>query len=238
MRDQRVKADFTEKKIFRFFYAEATQKCFSRRKKKFFKKFFFEFFLWILFDFFNIVTFENYLQIIFRLRNFLIKMIVLEFRSLMFFEKLEKTVYKAFVRLKANQNANKLVRSNWIECFQNPVWNRKTNKMVRFPTCLLLNLLFHIWKFKKFFLETLHGKFKKFERMPNRTLVFPQSQLIRWSKRIKSGTSRKKNDFYIQLVFWEKKMFVEPLKFSDRQKCTFFVHFGTEWTLRASEPMG
>ena len=131
---------YRKKNFFRLFYAEATQKCFSRRKKNFFKKFFFEFFLWILFDFFNIVTFENYLQIIFRLRNSLIEMIVLEFRSLMFFEKLEKTVYKAFVRLKANQNANKLVRSNSIECFQNPVWNRKTNKMVRFQTCFILNL--------------------------------------------------------------------------------------------------
>ena len=139
MRDQRVKADFIEKKNFSTFLCWGDSKVFFKTEKKFFK-FFFEFFLWILFDFFNIVTFENYLQIIFRLRNSLIEMIVLEFRSLMFFEKLEKTVYKAFVRLKANQNANKLVRSNWIECFQNPVWNRKTNKMVRFQTCFILNL--------------------------------------------------------------------------------------------------
>ena len=101
---------FYRKKIFFDFFM-------LRRLKSVFqdgKKIFFEFFLWILFDFFNIVTFENYLQIIFRLRNSLIEMIVLEFRSLMFFEKLEKTVYKAFVRPKANQNANKLVRSNSI----------------------------------------------------------------------------------------------------------------------------
>ena len=140
MRDQRVKADFTEKKIFSTFLCWGDSKVFFKTEKKIFQKIFFEFFLWILFDFFNIVTFENYLQIIFRLRNSLIEMIVLEFRSLMFFEKLEKTVYKAFVRLKANQNANKLVRSNSIECFQNPVWNRKTNKMVRFQTCFILNL--------------------------------------------------------------------------------------------------
>ena len=141
--------------------------------KKFFKKFLFEFFLWILFDFFNIVTFENYLQIIFRLRNSLIEMIVLEFRSLMFFEKLEKTVYKAFVRLKANQNANKLVRSNSIECFQNPVWNRKTNKMVRFQTCFILNLTsrlaFSYLKIVKVFHNKLYGKFRKIEKITERS---------------------------------------------------------------------
>ena len=131
---------YRKKKFFDFFMLRRLKSVFQDGKKIFQKNFFFEFFLWILFDFFNIVTFENYLQIIFRLRNSLIEMIVLEFRSLMFFEKLEKTVYKAFVRLKANQNANKLVRSNSIECFQNPVWNRKTNKMVRFQTCFILNL--------------------------------------------------------------------------------------------------
>ena len=113
-------------------------------------------------------------------------------------------VFKAFVRLRVGQNANKLVRSGsekWSkDYFQNPIKYRKTNKMIRFSRFFIMNYS-NVYKREKnkFVNSLLNFGFYEWKKFPKKSKKSPCKML---SSRLSIKKSKKFSQFESAFSFF------------------------------------